>query len=180
MKKLNLFLFVLCLTLVIVGCGKDEGFEFSGDFERSYSALQDFKQKSGNSYEYHVHMSYFSGTHTNTTITVVFGKVVQRSFKQGQIEPGPSGEPAYVITNEWVENENEVGLHQGTGAASPINLDEVYYLAKNNFLKKRDNVDFFFETDNAGMISTCGYVEKGCMDDCFRGISIASIKALSN
>ena len=30
------------------------------------------------------------------------------------------------------------------------------------------------------MISTCGFVKKGCMDDCFIGIKISNISAEQN
>lgn len=38
----------------------------------------------------------------------------------------------------------------------------------------------YFEVKNRGMISTCGYVKKGCMDDCFTGIKISNISAEQN
>ena len=34
----------------------------------------------------------------------------------------------------------------------------------------------FFEANNKGMISTCGYFPKNCADDCFTGITITEIK----
>ncbi|WP_255474197.1 hypothetical protein [Flavobacterium sp. SLB02] len=43
---------------------------------------------------------------------------------------------------------------------------------------KRKNVTNYFEAKNDGLISQCGYVEKGCMDDCFVGITIKSIERL--
>jgi len=44
--------------------------------------------------------------------------------------------------------------------------------------KKRKDASVYFEAKNNGMISSCGYVQDGCMDDCFNGINIASIGLL--
>src|SRR5690606_27029376 len=79
---------------------------------------------------------------------------------------------------EWIENEDEINSHQQGSAAKAITLDEVYETAKNNWLVKRENAKIYFENKNDGMISTCGYIEDGCQDDCFTGITIEYIEAL--
>lgn len=76
----------------------------------------------------------------------------------------------------WIEYENEINSHENIVAAAPLTLDEVYGKAKNEWLIKRKNVKTYFEANNGGLISTCGFVEDGCMDDCFRGIRIAYIE----
>ena len=43
---------------------------------------------------------------------------------------------------------------------------------------ERNNVTTYLETKNNGMISTCGYVENNCADDCFIGIHINNISLL--
>jgi hypothetical protein len=77
----------------------------------------------------------------------------------------------------WTENENEINTHREMAAAA-ITLDEVYEKARTEWLIKRKDVNVYFETKNNGMISSCGYVNKGCMDDCFNGIRIAYIQPL--
>ena len=67
---------------------------------------------------------------------------------------------------------------QNSNAADALTLDEIYSKAKNEWLVKRKNVTNYFEAKNDGLISTCGYVEKGCVDDCFAGITIKSIQSL--
>jgi hypothetical protein len=57
-------------------------------------------------------------------------------------------------------------------------LDEIYSIARNEWLKKRSGVTVYFEAKNSGMISTAGSIPDGCVDDCFSGISIRSIKEL--
>jgi hypothetical protein len=55
-------------------------------------------------------------------------------------------------------------------------LDEIYEKARSNWLKKRGNAKTYFEAKNDGLISSCGYAEDGCQDDCFNGINITSIE----
>jgi hypothetical protein len=59
-----------------------------------------------------------------------------------------------------------------------MTLDEIYDRAKSDWLRKRSNAQTYFEANNNGLISSCGYVEEGCQDDCFRGITIASVERL--
>jgi len=74
---------------------------------------------------------------------------------------------------QWTENREEIGTHV---SGSIWTLDEVYSLARNNWLVKQKNAEIYFKTDNSGIISTCGYVENGCQDGCFIAIHIVSIK----
>lgn len=77
---------------------------------------------------------------------------------------------------EWVESKNEIGTHEnGTEA---FTLDELYKRAEEEWLIERENTKTYFKTENNGLISTCGYVENKCADNCFRGITIDHIKSL--
>ncbi len=79
---------------------------------------------------------------------------------------------------EWSEEEGDLGKSVETPASSLMTLDEVYDKAKNVWLRKRENAKVIFETKNNGLISSCGYINDGCQDDCFSGIGISSIEAL--
>ncbi|MDR0659689.1 MAG: hypothetical protein LBG19_02575 [Prevotellaceae bacterium] len=98
------------------------------------------------------------------------GKVIQRQYQCVQ-EGG-------IVVENWIEQEDELNTHE-YGAAT-ITLDEIYYLAKNDWLRKRDGVKYYFEANNEGMISICGYIEDICSDDCFIGVSIEWIKQSLN
>jgi len=70
----------------------------------------------------------------------------------------------------------EIGSHKN--GAAPLTLSEIYDKAQKEWLIERENTTTYFETENNGMISTCGYVENNCADDCFIGVLINTIEAL--
>ncbi len=172
MKK-KLWLFILLFTGVLFSSCENEDFNYQNNFEKSYKEWLSFKSSSGNSYSYVAAGGSVFGPAWQTTITVSNGKVTQRHFKYTSTS-GMINVPPEVV--EWTENETEIGSH--TSAAAALTLDEVYDKARSEWLIKRENVKTYLETKNNGLISSCGYVEDGCMDDCFYGINIRSIITL--
>lgn len=164
-----LYLFVL--GIVFTSCDKND-FEYEDNFKRSHSAWLDFKAQSNNSYMYTTQGSSWTGYAWETSITVVDGKVVQRSFKYIR------GENIPEVDEQWIENEDEINSHKNTSASEACTLDDVYEKAQNDWLKQGKDVTYFFEAKNNGLISLCGYVPDGCMDDCFTGISISDIEVI--
>jgi hypothetical protein len=167
-KKICFMFFVLLVT--ISGCQKED-FRYENDFDRSFARWVSFKEKTGNTYSYVVSNSSWVGTSWQTEITVTQGRVTQRSFKM-TFPQGLNNLP--VESQEWVEQETELNSH--SGGAEPITFDQVYEKAKTDWLVKRKNATTYFEAKNDGLLSSCGYVEDGCQDDCFTGIHISSIK----
>lgn len=114
-------------------------------------------------------------SHLSTILPLSKGVVIQREFKYTRIDD-------YLLENmkesdlAWIEYKDEINSHTNTSAAPPLTLDEVYVKAQNEWLVKRDDVTIYFEADNGGLISSCGYVPNGCADDCFRGIHIITIQ----
>lgn len=175
MKKSIYIITLLLINICLFSCSNDDDtLNYQNDFEKSKSVWLDFKATSNNSYQYVVTGgSVFSTSGWKTTITVSNGVVIQRDFEYlGTPENVPQEDLA------WTENENEINSHPNSNAASPLTLDEIYAKAENEWLIKRKNTDTYFETKNNGLISTCGYNEKGCLDDCFTGINIKSISTL--
>lgn len=175
MKHTIYSLSMIFLALLFTGCKKEE-ISYKSDFEKSQTEWEKFKKTSGNSYQYSVERSSWVGMSFQTVITVNDGKVVQRKFKW--IVPKDWTPEIPAAQKEWTEGENEINAHQQSGAADAIILDEVYSRAKNDWLKKRDNATTYFKAENNGLISSCGYVENNCVDDCFVGINITSINLL--
>ncbi|MDD2426409.1 MAG: hypothetical protein PHU00_10410, partial [Bacteroidales bacterium] len=68
--------------------------------------------------------------------------------------------------------------HRSSPAYGAVTLDVIYSKARQEWLLKRENAQTYFEAKNNGLISCCGYVEKGCMDGCFNGIYISYIQPL--
>lgn len=172
----NYFILTLVFTAIIfTGCKKEE-ISKKNDFEKSLAEWKKFKNSSGNSYQYTALRTSWVGMSFQTVITVKKGKVVRRKFTWIIRDGGTSQIPE--DQREWTEEENEINAHQQSGATDAITLDEVYDKAKNDWLKKRDNVTTYFETKNNGLISSCGYSDNNCADDCFVGINITSISSL--
>lgn len=196
---------VLAYILVLITSCEKERFEYQNEYEKSYQAWLNFKNESGNNYTYTTSISSWVGWTTQTTITVETGTVVSRTFRFSQIgshiipEEGWDEETASIAFKsigysdeeierlqredfidglQWKEDTETLGANEGGG--SIWTLDEVYRRAKNDWLKKRGDANFYFKSDNNGMISSCGYVENNCADDCFRGITIIAINKFAN
>jgi hypothetical protein len=170
MKKLLpiLTLIIICLS----ACKKDEVHTRLDD---SYKAWSAFKSSSANSYTYTAFSGSVFGGYRETKFTIVAGKITKREFLSGHNLPNTD---SLTVNKQWVEDSTHLGTH-GSEAHELLTLDEVYSKAKKEWLSvnKKDN-DVYFEANNNGMISSAGYVPKGCMDDCFNGINIKAITAL--
>lgn len=174
MKKNFYIITLLLINIFVLSCSNDDDLNYQNDFEKSKSAWLNFKASASNSYQYVVSESSFATPESwETTITISNGTVIQRYFTY-------IGSPENIPDEEltWTENENEINSHPNSNAASPQTLDEIYAKAETEWLIKRKDTNAYFETKNNGLISTCGYAEKGCMDDCFTGIRITSITPL--
>lgn len=174
MKNTIYFIAMLLISISSISCASDDDLNYQSDFEKSQKVLTEFKASSNNSYQYVVTGSSFSIPNSwETTITVSNGVVIQRDFLYtGTTQNIPDDQL------KWTENQSQINTHQSSNAASAITLDEVYSKAEKEWLIKSKNTTSYFETKNNGLISTCGYVENGCMDDCFTGINIKSITKL--
>ncbi|MEJ5962762.1 hypothetical protein [Pedobacter immunditicola] len=170
--KTKFFIFTLLLMGALLTACEKSDIEYDNDFGNSHKAWLSFKQSSNNSYRYMVAQGSVFGSSTETVITIKNGKITQRHFKYTSLE-GTVNLPAEM--REWTENENEINTHNVPEA---LTLDQVYEKAKTDWLLKRKDADTYFEAKNNGIISSCGYVEKGCMDDCFIGIHVAYVEAL--
>lgn len=172
--KTKIYLIALVLiNSLMFSCSSDDELNYQNDFQKSEKAWLDFKESSNNSYKYVVSSGVlFLAYGWETTITVSNGKVIQRHFKYtGNTENIPDSIPL-----EWTEEENQINTHENSPADEALTLDQIYSKAEKEWLIKRKNVSVYFESKNNGLISTCGYVPKGCMDDCFFGIRIKSIQ----
>ncbi len=168
--KTKLITFCAIAALFMIASCKQ--INYADEFETSYIAWQKFKKEKNNNYSYSVKTSSFSGYATNTTLTVENGNVTKRNFTATMSDVSSSSSQG-IVKETWLEEGSSLNTHKN---GAPIRtLEEVYSEAKNNWLKKRINAQTYFEAKNQGMISTAGYVEKGCMDDCFVGIYITGI-----
>lgn len=153
-----------------------DSIEYESHYDKSYKAWQSFKRSVNDSYTYTSSGGSWVGISWETTLVVKNGIVIQRDFKYTVSEYSEIEIPEEKMS--WTESGNMLGSHTEAAAAEVLTLDDIYRKAKGEWLKKRSGVSFFFETENDGIISTCGYVPNDCMDDCFIGIHISSVKSL--
>ena len=163
------------MSTLFIACHKSN-ISYENDFDKSYNEYLSFKKASGNSYRYMVIGASWTGFSWETMITVTDGKITQRYFKLTSPRGYPANIPAGAL--EWTENENEINTHTQSSAAESITLDQIYEKARTEWLVKRQNAKAYFEAKNNGMISSCGYANDGCVDDCFVGINISYIQSL--
>lgn len=173
MRRTIFFLALLLTGYLISSCEKNN-IDFEDEYKKSYRAWLDFKESSGNTYNYTVSGASWVGIAWETKITVSKGIITQREFKYTTTHS--LSESIQKEDLEWIEYQNEINSHGSTVAAEPLTLDEIYARAQNEWLVKRKDVQTYFEVNNGGLISSCGYVPNGCMDDCFRGIRITNIQ----
>ena len=174
MKNRILIITLLLVSTIISSCSSDDDFNYQSDFENSFNTWLNFKESTNNTYKYTVGSGTWAGSYKETTISVTNGVVTQRYFKYTATDGLSENTPEEEL--EWTENENEIGTHQN--GAEPITIDQIYEKAKQDWLIKRKNVQTYFETENNGIISSCGYRDKNCVDDCFIGVNIKKIESL--
>lgn len=199
------YLLGLGILLFFFSACKKSDIEYNSGFAKSKKALSSFKATTANSYRFQTQGGSWTGFSWQTTIKVVTGVAVERTFRYTAFSGVRMPEAGWteqkrqeILTNmqlteqgfvdrfgkplqevlDWFEVGATLGTTQNTPANQLFTLDEVYEKAKNDWLLKKPDVTTYFETKNNGMISTCGYVPDGCADDCFRGIEITFIESL--
>lgn len=179
MKKIVFVLFIMFLS----SCEKDEmsvndGFiPINGEIEKSKEVWETYKKSVNNSYSYINYTVSFAGYFGETKIIVENGKVTGRVFKSGVYIFKSNTNPEPNVKESWVENSSNLNTH--TNGAESLTLDEIYQKANNEWLRMdTQKNDLYFTIDVNGFIASCGYVPKGCQDDCFFGVHIKSITSL--
>ncbi|MFZ0489894.1 MAG: hypothetical protein WAM00_06610 [Salegentibacter sp.] len=177
MKTFSVKIVMFTLLLLSGACNL---VEFSlgrikGDSGISYNdskvLWEELKTTNGNSYNYTIRFLSFAGFGSNTTITVTEGVVTERryeAFEQREAEGGLIEE----IVESYVETGADIGTHEE--GAEALNIDELYDVCISKYLvvSPAENT-VYFNTWGEGVISTCGYVPDGCMDDCFIGFEMS-------
>ena len=172
MKRKIYFITFLLISSLISSCSSDDDLDYQNDFEKSKNTWLNFKESTNNSYKYVVSGgSVFTTYGWETTITVSNGIIIQRDFTY-------TGNPENIPEDQLEWTENEINGHEYSSASFALTLDEIYNKAEKEWLIKRNKATTYFESENNGLISTCGYVENDCIDDCFVGITVKSIEAL--
>lgn len=166
----GLLLFLGACNLVQFSLGRIKG-DSGVSYNDSKVLWEELKATNGNSYNYTIRFLSFAGFGSNTTITVTDGLVTERHYEAFE-QREENGGLVEEITETYTETGDEIGSHKD--GAEPLTVDELYELCISKYLvvNQAQNT-LYFNTSEEGVISTCGYVPDGCMDDCFIGFQMS-------
>ncbi|APS39263.1 MULTISPECIES: hypothetical protein [Salegentibacter] len=179
MKISNFFLFFL----VLFSCSENENNnsaitgESGVSYNESKKVWSELKNINGNSYSYTISFISWSGFGNRTIISVKDGIISKREYLYYEQTYSDEGEMVEVEIKSYTETGEEIGSN--SEGFDPLLIDELYQTCLSDYLNinKADN-EIYFNTDEAGIISNCGFVETGCVDDCFRGFRISEFNWL--
>lgn len=159
---------IATLSATLFACGEETA--YSAAFENSQKAWLKAKADHRGTYVYETQFESFSDYGEITTLTVedevvtrrAFASYQEFAFRQGRLEA-------------WTESGDEVGTHL-TGAPA-VSIDTLYERCQREVLTvdPTEN-EIIFSVDEQGLLRTCVYVPRGCIDDCDHGVSITAIE----
>jgi hypothetical protein len=175
---------LILLTLTIFSCEKEDNTDkglkvlstLKSDngvtYNESLALWKELKSKHGNSYVYHATFTSWTGYGSTTEIIVRNGVVTERSYEAFRYDQ-PNGQKE--IIDSYHEDETNVGSHEE--GAKPLTIDELYETCARDYLVANVSHNALnFQTAETGLMTICGYVPNGCMDDCFYGIRITGFE----
>ncbi|MFY0600140.1 MAG: hypothetical protein JXR03_10750 [Cyclobacteriaceae bacterium] len=138
-------------------------------YNESLSKWNDLKRENGNSYIYQTSFNSWTGFGSITNIKIEDGIVTSRSYTEFGLDELDNK----VITDSYEETIDNLGSHQK--GASAVTIDMLYETCASQYIvvDEKDN-SIHFETEESGLMNTCGFVPNGCIDDCFTGIQISA------
>lgn len=157
--------------VLLVGCAQ---LAKQGELDRSLAAWNALKAENGESYRYETSFASWAGFGDTTTLSVQSGKVTARAYEAYRLE----GDGQTTITESWTEEGAAVGSHEA--GAAPRTVDELYGVCRAEVLTKNPLAnDFYLFFRDDGVLESCTYVPKGCVDDCSSGVNITGLEFLS-
>jgi hypothetical protein len=172
MKIKKLFLLPAIFALVSVSCEDRATSRRKEAYDNSYSQWVKLKKLNGESYEYQTTFGSWTGYGMQTVIQVRNGAVAARTCFAYQFN-------TETLTKDTIDSYSETGSEIGShlAGAAPLTVDELYDTCVRKYLRvsEKENT-VYFETNGDGLLNLCGYVPDGCMDDCYNGITIDTIK----
>ncbi|NLD45951.1 MAG: hypothetical protein GX660_01965, partial [Clostridiaceae bacterium] len=79
------------------------------------------------------------------------------------------------LIDSYTETMNSLGSHDK--GANLLTIDDLYNSCAGEYLivdKERNTL--YFDTGISGLMTLCGFVPNGCVDDCFTGVRIISFE----
>ncbi len=164
-------LFILFLLLNLMSCEENDNSKLV-DWRGSLAKWNELKNKNGNSYVYQTTFVSWSGFGHITKLEIADGVVSSRTYQEFKTD-GTNGQRE--VTDSYSETSVELGSHEK--GANTLTIDELYNSCAREYLVVDEgNNTLYFESGADGLMTLCGFVPKGCGDDCFSGISINSFE----
>lgn len=122
-----------------------------------------------NSYRYSILELSVTNYGSETTITVKNGKVTARNYEAFLI----SQDGSRIVLSTYSEKKKDLGTH--AEGALPVTMDDLYDTCLGDYLIVDPETNtVYFDTNETGVISLCGFVPELCQDDCFVGFEISN------
>lgn len=177
MKKNRLLL--LFFVVILMACEKDKLSvltTFKGEngltYNESLKQWNELKEINGNSYIYQTTFLSWTGFGSITELKIEEGVVTSRTYQEFKTN---ETDRKREIIDIYTETKTNLGSHEE--GASPLTIDDLYHSCASEYLTiDSKNNTLYFETDTDGLMTLCGFVPDGCMDDCFRGVKINSFE----
>jgi len=179
--KTNRFIFLI-LIVILMSCKKNNDDKLSVlatlksesglTYNESLAQWTKLKNLNGNSYIYQTTFVSWTGFGSITELKIEEGLVTSRAYQEFKTNE-TNGQRE--IIDSYTETKNNLGSHEK--GANPLTIDDLYNSCASEYLTVDiENNTLYFETELDGLMTLCGFVPDGCMDDCLSGISINSFK----
>ena len=168
MYHLNRLIFLLiCSSLAACG-GEDPSAPQA--YVDSRAAWEDAATENNDTYRYRVDNITGSGFGYKTTISVRAGQVIRREVAQyGLLEAGNQ------VEAEWTEEADALGTRMG--GAEPVTIGVLYARCVDEVLSRDTSEgDIIFEVYPDGIMKTCVFWSKNCLDDCGHGYTVDALE----
>ena len=164
------------LALVLSACSIDalrENLVVTGESGYNYTQSRKLwiklRTAHKNTYRYSILELSVSNYGSETTITVEKGKVTAREYEYFAIS---EVDGSRIVISTYSEEKKDLSTH--SEGAPPVTIEDLYDTCLGEYLSvDPDGNTIYFDTNDAGVISLCGYVPNLCQDDCFVGFDIS-------
>jgi len=141
-------------------------------YNESLTQWNKLKNINGNSYIYQTTFVSWTGFSSITELKIEEGIVTSRVYKEFNTNE-TNGQQEIIDT--YTETKTNIGSHEK--GANPLTIDDLYNSCASEYLIVDNGKNtLYFETYLDGLMTLCGFIPDGCMDDCYKGVSINSFK----
>lgn len=179
--KRNIVLLMI-LAAILMSCEKNNDDKLSAlttikgesglTYNESLAQWTELKNINGNSYIYQTTFISWTGFGSITELKIEEGIVTSRAYHEF-ITNDTNGQREIIDT--YTESRADLGSHEK--GANPLTIDDLYNSCASEYLSvDKEKNTLYFETESDGLMTLCGFVPNGCMDDCFRGVRINFFK----